>query len=188
VFLSRPFVLGLLATSFCTPVWAQQAPSPATAPAPSAQTPEEDALADDDGNEVEELVVTGQRRRGAALGDIPPEVELNAAEIRALGAGSLSELLDVLEPQIRSGRGRGSGPPVTLLNGRRISGFSEIRGIPPEAIERIEILPEEVALKYGYRADQRVVNIVLRRRFRATTVELQAGRPPPAAAARPGPS
>ena len=58
-----------------------------------------------------------------------------------------------------------------LLNGKRISGFQEIRDLPTEAIQRVEILPEEVALKYGYRADQRVVNFVLRRRFRAATVE-----------------
>ena len=35
----------------------------------------------------------------------------------------------------------------------------------------MEILPEEVALKYGYAADQRVVNIVLRRRFTSTQTE-----------------
>ena len=86
----------------------------------------------------------------------------------------MAELLSALAPQTRSGRGRGGDQPVTLLNGRRISGFSEIRDIPPEAIERVDILPEEVALKYGYRADQRVVNIVLRRRFRASTAEGRA--------------
>ena len=59
------------------------------------------------------------------------------------------------------------------MNGQRISGFREIRDLPPEAIERMEILPEEVALKYGYAADQRVVNIVLRRRFNSTNVELR---------------
>ena len=37
----------------------------------------------------------------------------------------------------------------------------------------MEILPEEVALKYGYAADQRVVNIVLRRRFNSTSAELR---------------
>jgi hypothetical protein len=41
----------------------------------------------------------------------------------------------------------------------------------------VDILPEEVALKYGYRADQRVMNIVLRRRFRAITTEVEAGMP-----------
>jgi hypothetical protein len=49
--------------------------------------------------------------------------------------------------------------------------MDEISRLPPEAIARVDILPEEVALAYGYRADQRVVNIVLERQFKATTVE-----------------
>jgi hypothetical protein len=61
-----------------------------------------------------------------------------------------------------------------LLNGQRVSGFRELRDIPTEAIQRVDILPEEVALKYGYRADQRVVNIVLRQRFRSTVAQLAA--------------
>jgi hypothetical protein len=60
-----------------------------------------------------------------------------------------------------------------LLNGQRISSFRELRDIPTEAISRVEILPEEVALKYGYSATQKVVNIVLRPRFRSTAVELE---------------
>ena len=42
---------------------------------------------------------------------------------------------------------------MLLVNGRRISGFRELRDIPTEANERVEILPEEVALKYGYSAE-----------------------------------
>ncbi|MEO7827325.1 MAG: TonB-dependent receptor, partial [Allosphingosinicella sp.] len=104
-----------------------------------------------------------------------PEVQLDRREIRSLGAGSLTELLDAIAPQTRSGQGRGDERPVILLNGRRISGFAEIRDIPPEAIVRIDVMPEEVALKYGYRADQKVVNFVLRRRFNAYTTEVQGG-------------
>src|SRR5207245_4882037 len=44
-----------------------------------------------------------------------------------------------------------------------------------EAIRRVDILPEEVALKYGYAPGQRVVNVVLRRRFRAMRGEIQGG-------------
>jgi len=84
-------------------------------------------------------------------------------------------LLDALAPQIGSAQGRGGERPVLLLNGQRISGFRELRDIPTEAIQRVEILPEEVALKYGYRADQKVVNIVLRQRFRSTTAQVGAG-------------
>jgi hypothetical protein len=145
-------------------------------PGPAAQaTDPADPDAELDEDEGETIVVTGQRQRGAVLGDIAPEVQLDRREIRALGAGSLTELLDAIAPQTRSGRGREDGRPVILLNGRRISGFAEIRDIPPEAITRVDVMPEEVALKYGYRADQKVVNFVLRRRFDAYTAEVQGG-------------
>ena len=118
-----------------------------------------------------EVVISGGRPRGSVLGDIEPELVLDARDIRAYGANNITDLLAALTPQTGSARGRGSGRPVVLLNGKRISGFREIRSIPTEAIERVEILPEEVALTYGYRADQRVVNFVLRERFRALTTE-----------------
>ena len=53
---------------------------------------------------------------------------------------------------------------IFLVNGRRISGFREIRGIPPEAIERFDILPEE-----GYRVDtilERAETLVRRKGIR----------------------
>ncbi|WP_439533595.1 TonB-dependent receptor, partial [Polymorphobacter sp.] len=123
----------------------------------------------------EEIVVTGTFQRGSVPGDIKPEIQLNAGDIRAFGASNLADLLQELAPQLRSGRGRGGEAPVVLVNGRRVSGFAEIRNLPPEALERVDILPEEVALKYGYRADQRVINFVLRENFMATTVELEGG-------------
>ena len=146
----------------------QSAPVAVPAPAPAAQP------ADETGDE-EEIVVTGARARGSVVGDIPPENVLDARDVRATGATTITELLDALAPQIGSSRGRGGEAPVLLLDGLRISGFREIRDIPTEAIQRVEILPEEVALKYGYRADQKVVNIVLRQRFRSTTAQVAAG-------------
>ena len=139
-----------------------------TAPAAPTQQP---APISDEGEDGPDIVVQGAKQPGAVVGDIPPEQQLSPADIRSYGVGSISELLAELAPQTRSGRGSG-GAPVVLLDGKRISGFAEIRDLPTEAIARVDILPEEVALKYGYRADQRVVNIVLRRRFRAATVEL----------------
>jgi hypothetical protein len=123
----------------------------------------------------DEIIVIGKRIRGQVDSDSPPEVQLNEEEIASYGVGSISELLETLEPLTRSGRGRGGGRPVLLINGRRISGFSEIRNLPTEAIERVDILPEEVALRYGYRADQRVVNFVLKETFAAITTEAEAG-------------
>jgi hypothetical protein len=125
-----------------------------------------------DGEEI--VVVGGARQTGAVIGDIPPENQLDARDIRATGATTVAELLEAIAPQTSSARGReGGGGPVVLLNGRRTSGFREVRDLPPEAILRVDILPEEVALKYGYRADQRVVNIVLRPRFRSTTARIE---------------
>ncbi|WP_309646690.1 hypothetical protein [Phenylobacterium sp.] len=128
--------------------------------------------------EVEELVVVAGVRTlpGSVAGDITPEVTLSQREIRAYGAASVAELLEALAPQTQSGQG-GGGRPVVLINGARASGFAEIRDLPTEAIARVEILPEEVALKYGYPADQKVVNMVLRQRFRAWLAEGSVSTP-----------
>jgi len=139
-----------------------------------AQTAPESVAADDEFT-VDELVVSaGQRPRGAVIGDIQPEQVFSPAEIRSFGVSSINELLAELGPETTSGRG---GPPVVLLNGRRISGMGELRDIPTEAIVRVEVLPEEVALKYGYAANQKVVNFVLRQRFRATTTQAAIAAP-----------
>lgn len=149
------------------PVLAQQAPPPAPpAPPPTAQGGDfSDPMGDD-------IVVQAGPPPGQVKSDVKPELVLSPADIRAYGANSISDLLDDLAPQTGGIRGRSSGRPVILLDGRRISGFQEIRDLPTEAILRIDILPEEAALAYGYRADQKVVNIVLRPRFRSHTVDL----------------
>jgi hypothetical protein len=178
---SHPLLVALLLTSTSSAGLAQQSPAPETEQ-PVAVTneaqPGGDAAAEDELEEEQEgaeIVVTGARQRGAVIGDIEPEIQFSGREVRALGASNIAELLQVLAPQTRSGRGRGGEGPVVLLNGRRISGFNEIRNLPPEAIQRVDVLPEEVALQYGFRADQRVVNFVLRPRFRAVTAELEGG-------------
>jgi len=171
------------------PLAAQQPQTPTaqvpaiTAPAAAASAPstaraattEPVAQPTDDLGDEEEIVVTGARPRGSVVGDIPPENTLDARDVRATGATNINELLDALAPQIGSVQGRGGEAPVLLLNGQRISSFRELRDIPTEAIQRVEILPEEVALKYGFGADQKVVNIVLRQRFRSTTAQVGAG-------------
>jgi hypothetical protein len=153
------------------PTATQQPTTPTTA---QTDTTAAQAVDEDYGDE-EAIVVTGTRARGSVVGDIPPENVLDSRDVRATGATNINDLLDALAPQIGSAQGRGGERPVLLLNGQRISSFRELRDIPTEAIERVEILPEEVALKYGYRADQKVVNIVLRQRFYSTTAQLGAG-------------
>ena len=173
----RGFALFLLLASSPMALMAQEAP-PSASPDEQDGSTNEDAvqtgatIASDEA-EYDEIVVTGSRPPGSVDGDIQPELVLNPADIRAYGVSSIADLLVELEPQTGSSRGRGGGGPVILLNGRRIGSFSEIRDLPTEAILRVDILPEEVALTYGYRADQRVVNFVLRPRFRSYTAELE---------------
>ena len=123
-----------------------------------------------------EIVVTAERLSGSVITDVPPVVELSAEAVKSYGASSITELLTALAPQTGPGRGRGGGGgPVVLLNGQRISGFAEIRDLPPEAIQRVQVLPEEVALQYGFSADQRVVNFILKDNFRSVTVDAELG-------------
>ena len=146
--------------------------------AEQTQQPQQEAPVEADLPELEDedsgtIVVTGARPRGSVIGDIPPEITLNTRDVMATGATDINELLEAIAPQVGSARGRGGERPIMLLNGQRVSSFREMRDIPTEAISRVEILPEEVALKYGYRADQRVVNIVLRERFRSTVARVE---------------
>jgi opacity protein-like surface antigen len=174
---SRSMLLASTAMMFlASSAFAQDAaPAPTQQPANAAIAQEgtgaAQAVYDDYGDE-EPIVIQGTRARGSVIGDIPPQNILDSRDVRATGATNINDLLEALAPQIGSSQGRGGERPVLLLNGQRISSFRELRDIPPEAIERVEILPEEVALKYGYRADQKVVNIVLRQRFRSTTAQV----------------
>ena len=152
---------------------------PTERPAQGGTSTDEAADRADESSMVEGLTVTAQRERpayGAVVGDIKPELQMSPSDIQSFGVSTVTELLDELSPETRSDRGRGGGgAPVVLLNGRRISGLNEVMNIPTEAILRVEILPEEVSLKYGFTADQRVVNIVLRRRFHAVSTEVAGG-------------
>lgn len=124
-----------------------------------------------------EIIVTAPRLAGSVDVDIAADVVLDEAAIQSYGASSVTDLLSALSAQTRSGRGRGDGPPVVLVNGKRVSGFREIRDLPSEAIQRVEVLPEDVALRYGFTAEQRVVNFILKDNFSAITLEGEVGVP-----------
>lgn len=164
-----PFLaLALLAsTSLCAPALA--------ADQPTTQLPDNpDADAD---HVAGEIVVLATRIKGQVDAPEPPVATLDETDIAALGAASVAELLDRISPQTGSGRGRGNGPPLVLVNGQRITNFREMRDYPPEAIKRVEVLPEEVALRFGFPPDARVVNLILKDNFRNRRAELSHGVP-----------
>ena len=136
-----------------------------------------DAAEPVEANSSGEIVVTAERIRGSVDTDVPPVEELNEADIAAVGASSLTDLVAAVAPQANSGRGRGGGMPIILLNGQRVSGFRELRDLPPEAIRQVQIFPEEVALKYGFRPDQRVINFILKDNFASFATEIQHAQP-----------
>ncbi len=135
----------------------------------------------DDTNERDsqpEIVVTADRIAGSVNSDFPPEIVLDQEAIASYGASSVTDLLASLSVQTQSTRSRGGGGfPVVLLNGRRISGFAEVRDLPPEAIKRVEVLTEDVAIRYGFSPGQRVVNFILQDNFSAMSGELEYGGP-----------
>ncbi len=125
----------------------------------------------------DEIVVTADRLRGEVETSQPPILELDEEEIASYGAGSIAELVESLSTVTGSGRGRADGPPAFLVNGMRVSSFREMRSYPPESIKKVEILPEEVGLKYGFSADQRVINFILKDNFASREIEMEYGQP-----------
>jgi len=141
-------VCGAALALACTPALGAEAPAPAPAETPKT---------------VGEVVVRPEvAAKGNVVGDIKPDLQLKEQDVQAYGVSTITELLDELAPLTNSGAGRGGEGPAVLVNGRRISSLNEIRNIPTEAILRVDILPEEAALTYGFTANQRVVNIVLK--------------------------
>jgi iron complex outermembrane recepter protein len=150
-------------------------PASADAAEPGPSTPQAAASAPETDEEVDqplEEVVVEAAVPGAVIGDIPPENRLNPAQIAAYGDSTINDLLNDIAQQTQSDQGRGGTAPIILVNGKRVSGVNEVGDLPTESILRVDILPEEVALRYGYGAQQKVVNIILRRNFRAKVFDV----------------
>ncbi|HWU79567.1 MAG TPA: TonB-dependent receptor, partial [Caulobacter sp.] len=169
--LSTLLLYGLAAVAFDPVTSGAAAPLASPADTVAEDDQKKPRIKNDGPTEVDSLTIEAEKR-GKVDSDIPPDLELNAEEIQSLGAANIVELLTIMAPQTTSTRG--SGAPVMLINGRRISGFQEMQGIPPEAIEKWQVFPEEVALSYGYKADQRVVNIILKKNYNALMAQAAA--------------
>ncbi|HVJ03529.1 MAG TPA: TonB-dependent receptor [Sphingomonas sp.] len=146
-----------LACLFGPTAWAQQAEDKQT----------EGRQADDS---KPDIIVIG--KRGSAVTDVAPIAELDADAVAATGAATVPELLQAIRGTTQGADG---SDPIFLLNAQRVSGFAEIGTLPPEAIEKVEVLPEQAALKFGFPPTRRVVNFITRRRFRQIEARASAG-------------
>lgn len=169
-FLGRPFSRLLLLASislsaFSAPLVAQD------------DAGEEEEQASETNGQDAGIVVTGQRLRGQLDVEQAPILELSEEDIQASGATSIAELIETISPQTSSSRGRGGGRPVFLVNGVRIGSFRELRSYPPEAIVKVEVMPEEVAQKFGFPPDRRVVNLILKDNYSSREIEVEYEQP-----------
>ncbi len=149
----------------------------AMAAVPPSAADEADAIARAERGTGPEIVVHGDRMPGQVQAAQAPVTTFEEADIGAYGVSSVADLLAAIAPEINSGRGRGGSMPVILVNGQRIASFRELRDYPPESISKVEVLPEEVALKYGYSPDQRVVNFILKNNFNSRSIEVEGSMP-----------
>ncbi|WP_033376274.1 hypothetical protein, partial [Porphyrobacter sp. AAP82] len=139
---------------------AQPQPEPATQP---GEQEEEPASASDAGAPVGEIIVSAGRVRGQLFVDQAPLLQLDETAIAAEGVTSITELIAQISARTGSARGRGGGgQPVILVNGIRIGSFREFANYPPEALAKVEVFPEEVAQRFGFPPDRRVINLILK--------------------------
>lgn len=143
----------------------------------SGQTPVAEPVGEETQPPAGEIVVVAERIKGQVDAPQPAIATYDEKEVAALGAASITDVLARIAPQTTSGRGRGNGSPAILVNGQRITNFREMRNYPPEAIKKIEVLPEEVGLRYGFPPDARVINFILKDNYSSRRVELEFGVP-----------
>ncbi|EAQ29462.1 hypothetical protein NAP1_01780 [Erythrobacter sp. NAP1] len=131
-------------------------------------------LGEDFGSGSGEIVVSGQRLRGQLDVEQAPLLELDTDAIAAEGVTSIADLITQITNQTGSARGRGGGGrPVILINGIRVGSFREFANYPPEALERVEVFPEETAQRFGFPPDRRVINLILKENYRNAEVEFE---------------
>jgi iron complex outermembrane receptor protein len=170
------------------------APLTSARPTSSAPTPAVDTIS--------ELLVTGSRSLNADVprrrDDIQPYQVFGAEEIATSQAQTVEEFLrtrltddtafpaSIQEPNIAAGnatsqlnlRGLGLDQTLVLVDGRRLPSTSlqpDLNGIPPSAIERIEVLTSTAGGIYGPGAMGGVINIVLKRDIQGAELEVSAG-------------
>lgn len=118
--------------------------------------------------QLDEVVVVGRR----AAARLAPERELGAEEIDNLGAYDIGEVINRISENLGLQQ-----PPLVIVNGRRVVDPRNFLGFPPDALSRLEILPQQAGATYGGDPTRRVVNIVLVPEFRSRDGLARASRP-----------
>jgi iron complex outermembrane receptor protein len=157
-----------------------------------------------DRQSVEEIIVTGSRRKAYSAASSPVPVDAIAGELfRNIGTSDMDDVLRTLSPSynvlryplddesslVRPATLRGLPPENTLvlINGKRLHRSAVLAGvlggsqgpdtsvIPPSAIERVEILRDGASAQYGSDAIAGVINFVTRKPVDSYSFEYKIG-------------
>jgi iron complex outermembrane receptor protein len=168
----------------------------AAVPAAYAQTASAAAAAGP--SDIQEVVVTGSRIQSANLISASPITTVSNLEIQQTGLTRIEDILNNL-PQVFAGQGSNVnnagdgtatvdlhdlGPQRTLVlvNGKRLApgapdgrSFADINLIPPELLERVEVLTGGASSTYGADAVSGVVNFIMNTHYEGVKIDSQYG-------------
>ncbi len=156
------------------------------------------SFAQDEGDAIEEIVITGSRiRTGRQAASIPVDT-VSSDEIKASGFQNVEEILNNMPQFVPSRtastnstanptatgaatldlRGLGAQRSLVLVNGRRYTFFdssqtTDINSIPASLIERVEVVTGGASAVYGSDAIGGVVNFILRDDFEGVEIRSQ---------------
>lgn len=153
---------------------------------------------------VERIEVTGSRIKRTDMEGVAPVSVISAADIELSGFSNVEEVLQASianagrtiegnESSWTQGastinlRGMGANRTLVLVNGKRVpqypaatggtSNFVDTSTFPTSAVERIEILTGGASAIYGSDAVGGVVNIILKKKYDRTTLNLRHENP-----------
>jgi iron complex outermembrane receptor protein len=156
------------------------------------------SIAQEDGDAIEEIVITGSRiRTGRQAASIPVDT-VTADQIKVSGFQNVEEILNNMPQFVPSRtastnstanptatgaatldlRGLGAQRSLVLVNGRRYTFFdssqtTDINSIPASLIERVEVVTGGASAVYGSDAIGGVVNFILRDDFEGVELRSQ---------------
>ncbi len=167
------------------PALAQTTPPAAPDAAASAPTPPPPRPASRAGEQLKRVEISGTASdESIRKASTASKIVVTREEIEKFGDSTLGEVLKRL-PGVTTGgrpgrggdirmRGMGGGYTQILVNGERMPPGFSLDQLPPEQVERIEVLRAPTA-EYGTRAVAGTINVVLREALKKRLNEFRAG-------------
>jgi iron complex outermembrane receptor protein len=124
----------------------------------------------------DEIVATGAASANDLLASIP-----QIGNFATLPVGTASFGLPIVRPNIRNLGGSGGSTTLVLVNGHRVVGAGVLQTtadpsiVPPDIIERVEVVPDGGSSIYGSDAIGGVVNLITRKSFDGVQANVRHG-------------